>query len=357
MNFGRIIGLCSVLFIIIVSPSQVTAIATLKYDTIIVTGTNNTLSSIASDISNPTLFAYNPQIQSAVCTANLVIQGALRISSQTLEMNTVECGEYKIIVEECGSLEVYDSTVATKRRKLIKTGCTQGYSLVIEGSITVVNSTISYMDRIEFKDESKIKLISSKFPHGCNRGFLNVNGKNVEIRNCEFNNIGDWGLAVRGKGEEPLLIKNSLLKGKIADILNSGYDAEVVLLDCDFNKIFFSQLTGKVIVKWTLKVKVMKEGGKPAQDMIVTAISNNECGLKEKISSRTDREGIAFLGLSEFVATPLHKRRTDDKNNLTPHDIMVYSPKEVLLATKKVDIHKNGQEVILYVGLNDKEKD
>jgi len=61
MNLGRKIGLSSLLFILVGIPSQVTAIATLKYDTIIVRGSNNTLSSIAADISNPTLFSYNPQ--------------------------------------------------------------------------------------------------------------------------------------------------------------------------------------------------------------------------------------------------------------------------------------------------------
>jgi len=253
------------------------------------------------------------------------------------------------MVKETGKLDLYNSTLATKRRKLLKTGCTQGYSLMVKGEIIVVNSTIAYMDRIEFRDESKIKLISSKFPHGCNRGFLNVNGKNVEIRNCEFNNIGDWGLAVRGKREEPLLIKDSLLKGKIAGLLNSGYDAEVVLLDCNFNKIFFSQLTGKVTIKWTLKVKVLDKDSNPAQGLIVTAISKDKCGLKENVSSITSKEGIAFLELTEFIATPLTKQRTDGKNNFTPHDIMVYSQDKRLLATKSVNVNKKNQGVILYL--------
>jgi hypothetical protein len=85
-----------------------------------VTGPHNTLASLAAQVNDPKLLAYDEAARSAVCRATLIVEGELDLgrpgdpeSGETLELATAVCGDLRIVVPEGGRLSLHHSAIRT----------------------------------------------------------------------------------------------------------------------------------------------------------------------------------------------------------------------------------------------------
>jgi len=322
---------------------------TLQDGTLIVSGSNVRLKDINARIKDPEIFRYLPDRNVYFCNANLDIHGTLQIGeldgaekSEVLEIQTFACGDRSIQVREGGTLRVYNSEIATVLRTFDEKLCSKGYSIFGEGTLNFDHADIKFMSGSIARPARRTasgSIVNSRFVDSDGNSFFaeDVDGKALEIRNTEFVSRGNYGFVVSGPGRSPLQLVKCKLHGAAADLHHAGSDAEVVLLDCDFRKdaISFNQLNGAVTVKWTVDIKVLDAAGQPVPITAVTARSEDDCGLDEVVTARTDIDGRASIVLTEFVASPFRPKRYDRINNMTPHRLRIISPAGELLGERR----------------------
>ena len=338
----------------------------LERDTIHIRGEGITLQDVAEAVNDRKVFVYDVAARTATARASLVIRGSLLIGregdpafQETLEVDSILCGQRRIVVEESGEIRMYNSTLSTRNRTVTDEMCTQGYTLNCRGRAVIENSRVTYMSGSysrTFWPTSEARLLNSSFTRtdGNAASFYEPNGARLHIDNCTFATEGSWGIVARGRGATPLRIVSSSFSGTSGDVLNAGNGAEIHLVDCKFrkDKIHFSQLSGSVAVKWRLTVQVIDErSGRPATGVTVRATSSATSAIKERAEGRTDANGTCVLEITEYVARPSAKASPRGRGGATPHDVTAIDSTTgaVLAQENGCEIREPGQTVILRV--------
>ena len=337
--------------------------ATLRGLDLVVSGPDNTLASIAAQLGRPEVFRYDASKRLAVCDANLMVEGVLRIGDpgdgaarETLEFNSKVCGDRVLRVSKTGELHLTNATITTVDKIVTNKLCTQGYALFVAGKLRMERSRLSFMVTelsLPLRNDAQADITNSRF--SCNEGYAfsckNVNGDSIRISDCLFSTESNWGFMVEGTRGRAVTLHDSTFSGQAGDVLNAGQNAEIVLVDCDFRKdrLAFSQSNGSIAVKWRLRVKV--SGREDLTNLKVVATSVPSVGRKEKVVGRTDDRGECLLTLTEFLATSRHRFRQKGINDSTPHRIGVFSSPENLQLgeEQRMDVVGKGMEVDIAV--------
>ena len=300
-----------------------------------------TLLSVAQQIGDKRVFSYDPVERRAVCNANLTVRGTLRIGGpkredrEVLEFATQVCGDRDLQVAPGGKLILDHAELATVDR-FVKGGvCQKGYALHVKGSWVCRDSEVLYVSGASsdfLMGRSTADIRDSLFSGGDSYSFSfrQVDGKGIRLVDSTFECKGRYGVIVLGRQErgEPLVLDRCVFSDdiQIADVHVLGRHAEVILLDCDFNRdrITFApaQQGGEVHVKWRLLVQVQDEGT-PVAGKEVRAESVEACGRREVVTATTDERGQCWLTLTEFVATAGAPRFRQGTNDSTPHRILL----------------------------------
>ncbi len=333
-----------------------------------VKGAENTLASLAVEISDPLTFSYDPRTRTALCTKSLIIEGTLRVGDpedptfkETLELDTDLCGDLQLDVRPGGELAVYHSNISTASRIITLGACTQGYMLRVEGKLTLVSAGFQYasgsLPESGLHSTAVVDMKESSFTEcdGSALRILGVDGSQARIDGCNFSSRGEWGLVADDRGDQPVVIRNSVLDARYGVVLISGGEAALRLVDCDFDKskIRFTKESGQVEVAWTVDVSVETSAPGPnLEGLRVVATSSDDCGMKEEVIAVTDEHGKARLVLTEWVATPESAKAAAGLNNRTPHIIKVYGSKPEPLAVYEHPVRAagKGEEVRISLG-------
>ncbi len=330
----------------------------LQGDVIVVNERGVTLEQLAERLGRPDAFRYDPATRAALANKSLLINGRLVIGrrddpsfKELLEFNTSVCGQLNLVVGESGELDVYHSAIATRSRIVTEEMCTRGYTVFCEGRMVLDHAQISYMSGSysrTFRRTASARLLDSAFcfNDGNAASFFEPDGRRLLVKRCSFSSQGNWGVVVRGSSGPPLRFVQCAFDAKAGAVLNAGR-ARVELVDCRFDKskIRFSQLTGRVTVKWTVLVETSFEGS-PAPGALVVARSAPETALKETLRAQTGPRGRCALELVEFVAAPSARTRRDGVNNASPYLITARLP-DGRSARARLDVKCPGQCVRL----------
>ncbi|MBI2192130.1 MAG: hypothetical protein HYU36_09110 [Planctomycetes bacterium] len=329
-------------------------------------GLGVTLAEIEKTVGDPSMFRRDPGNGRYLCNANLDVRGSLRLGRpgqadvhEVLEFQTTSCGDRAIRVREGACLEVFHSEIATASRSLDEKLCSRGYAIFGEGRLIFEDATIAYMSGSRARPAARTasgRIVRSRFIETDGNSFFaeDVDGKVVQIEDCEFISRGNYGFVVSGPGRSPLELRRCVLRGEAADILHAGRDADAMLLDCEFRKdrIRFNQLNGSIAVRWTLNVQVLDRRGVPVADARVMAQSEPSCGREEHVEapSRSDKHGRTLLVLTEFQADAFNPKRLDRVNNQTPHRVWAMDGEGHLLAELHgVEVGRRGMTLTLQV--------
>lgn len=336
-----------------------------SYDgaSITVSGTGNTLESIALALAQAgegDVLSYDPEARRAICYANLIVKGELQIGDldgppTTFEFHTQVCGDKKLMVSREGKLSIYNTEVATRDRIVTDGICPTGYSTFIDGMIVARDAQFRFMSGSFSKflqNNATADIGRCIFEGGDTASFTtyNLDGKNVRISDCKLRGDGNYGLVAEGDSENPVVLRNCQLTGRVAAVHNNG-DADIVLLDCTFPRgmLEFAQSTGTVRVKHTIRFNVLDASGNPVQGVRVTAASMPGLPIDEADGTGTGR-GYS-LELTEYVARRGAPVRKDGVNNATPHRIVVYSAAGEVIARREgldvAEIARMGMPVVI----------
>ncbi|UCD30203.1 MAG: right-handed parallel beta-helix repeat-containing protein, partial [Planctomycetota bacterium] len=318
------------------------------YKDIRITGTGNTLASIADQVNDPQRFKYDPVMQTATSRANLIIEGELQLgrkddpdSGEYLEMASKYCGNLRIEVRPDGVLRLYHSTIRTVSKILSNTACSSGYSLFVDGTLTMDHSRISYISGSTsqcIRKGAQATIRQSIFSQcdGSALSCVNVDGSRVTIDNCEIIGSGNWGLVVHGTGGAPIEVRNSVLDAQLGAIFLSGESASVRLVDCVFDpsKIEFNRPSGQVIIAWTRRFKVIDAKKKiPRADVLVRAENASGNQMNDIVEARTNAEGDAEMVLTERIVRPGTITNAEVQKTTTVYQISVISEDGKILGT------------------------
>ncbi|MHC4675150.1 MAG: right-handed parallel beta-helix repeat-containing protein, partial [Planctomycetota bacterium] len=308
------------------------------YNEIRISGTGNTLASVASRLNDPKRFSYDPGSRIAVCHATLIIEGELLLgvnddpdSSEFLEMATEVCGDLRIEVRPGGALRLYYSTIRTVSQVLSNTSCSRGYSLFVDGTLVMDHGRISYLSGSTsqcLREGSQATIRQSTFSYcdGSALSCVNVDGSRITIEDSEIIGSGNWGLVVHGMDNSPLEIRNSVLDAQLGAVFLTGESATVRLVDCVFDpaKIEFNRPDGQVIVAWTRRFKVIDaKTNRPRTDVLLRARNVGDGSIVETVETRTNNKGDAEMVLTEWIARPGTAVKADTQNKATIYQISV----------------------------------
>lgn len=290
-----------------------------------VTGTGNTLASLAAQLNAPHRFTYDETTHTATCRSGLLIDGDLVIGrpddpgfNETLEMDTKWCGDLRITVRPGGALRMYHSRLQTVSQVLSSSACSQGYSLNVDGELTLIDSEIRYISGSASKllrGQARAEIRGSTFSY-CDGNALRcieADGSRIVIQDSVFRGAGSWAVVVEGSGGDPITLRDCLLESQVGDVFLTGEAPSVRLIDCVFNprRIQFNRPTGQVEVAWTRRFKVVDgRTGQPRAGVAVR-LSRGDA----HVESRTDEAGVAELAARVYVVRPdrqLNPERTAD---------------------------------------------
>ena len=300
---------------------------------IIVTGTGNTLATVAAQVQDPRKFNYDPVSRRAVSHATLVIEGELQLgregdpeSGEILELATELCGDLKIRVPSGGAFRMYHSKLRTVGQIMTPGACSRGYSMFVDGSLTMVDSHVSYIsgsrsESLRRNAEAVIRRSTFSYCDGNALKLVDVDGGRIVVDDSDFQGRGNWGVVVQGSSGAPVQIRNCVLEGQIGAVFVTGEAAHVQLLDCVLGKggIVFHGNSGKVEVASTRRVKVVDaRGAPPKPGVLVRAASGPRSAVPFKTKAKTDDRGVAELVVTDWVARPGAASRLEDRNTVGP---------------------------------------
>jgi hypothetical protein len=226
-----------------------------------------------------------------------------------------------------------NSVIATTHRTVTAGICTQGYSVLCEGTLNAVDSKFLYVSGEQSKfffgeGRGSLRNVTIARSDGASLRMAGVNGNKIAISDCKFQTAGKYGVFVLSDTKSPLRIEDSTLLGAAADVFLSKGDADLILVDCAFRKghVLFQNAEGSVTVKWRVRVEVMKDG-RPATDMRVVTKEQGE-----EISAMTDAKGIAVLEVTEGII------RNDGMEAVTPHVFKVADGENVQAESEKIRV-------------------
>jgi len=303
---------------------------------ITVYGEGNTLDTIAAQVSKPEVFSYDAAKRKAMCDANLIVKGTLQISEpgaakSTVEFSTRVCGDKKLMVTAEGELRAYNTEFSTVDRTRTAGFCPRGYAVYCDGRLVAHDCSFLFVtgSLSEFlRDKATADVQRCYFEGGdrCSFTTYGLDGRDANIADCRIIGAGSYGLSVIGRSENPVVLRRCEIAGPVAAVLNEG-DTDLVLVDCLFarDKLVFSQFSGTVRVKHTIRFQVVDAVGKPVEGVRVTAASAKGAPVSEADGAKTGPDGTCSLELTEYVASKRAPVRRDDTNAATPHDLVVYS--------------------------------
>jgi hypothetical protein len=320
----------------------------LRGDRIVITGEHNTLATVARDIADPAIFAFDPERSAALANRNLLIQGTLLIGSEAvpedflrhseiLEMNISRCGAVRIEVAasggEAGELHL-------RRAKLVAIHetddeCSDPNLLVVQGKLLAHDSEISGNIGCDVKEGALVDLVGTTISYTRDSALTCDSmdeGQRLVIRDSAFIDNANYGIRI-GRARRPLEIRDSVFRGLAADVCNAG-GAEVVLRDCDFRSVKFGSLSGRIRRTWSVAVET------PGPGLHVEARSAEGNPQREVVRGVSDENGLCQLALTEYVAFPPRAREfLEGVNNVTPHVISVYGRDGKTLLYKMENFH------------------
>jgi len=252
---------------------------------------------------------------------------------ETLCLDTVMCGDLRIEVPRGGELRVHNAVLETVSQILTTEQCSQGYALLVDGTLRAAHSKFLYMSgsRTETaRDGAQIDFDGVDFglSDGCAFRTLRVDGQRIDIRNSHFKCAGQFGFFVRDSGGAPVVLRDCELFGQLADLALTGRRPTAELVDCQFrkDKVQFMGNSGQVTVRWTVVAKAVERGtGKPLAGIEFVATRLGP-GPAETVTGRTGPDGACALLLTEYVATPDQPKPGSGFNTVTPHRIEARSP-------------------------------
>jgi|GEM_PF-56278 len=242
--------------------------------TITVSGTDNTLASLAADIADPNVFSWNAGQQTAILTANLVITNDAQLAIAgtpdqpvKLKINCAGAHEFKIV--NYGTVVIADTHISAGRGfsyQIILNGKTRLTRVKLEG---LFSNTNSWADG------------------------LRLNHDDIVIDHCEINNfIGDGYFSF---GNYPKK-SPSIIATRVAGIPHSYINyasGNPEIRDCEFLGKFYTSGANSVLVntkaaglvvegsnrtvtiKYYLDVLVVDASNKPVVGAKVTVVPEN----------------------------------------------------------------------------------
>jgi len=309
-------------------------------------GQDYTLAKLAQEIKDPAIFSYDPEKRLGTARTSLIIHGSLRIGhpedkalGETLELDTVVCGDLRLQVARGGTLTVRHSTIQTVDKIMTVETCSKGYGLFVDGTLDAADSRFLYMSgsRSETARRGahvKFHRVSFSLSDGTSFRCVKADGATLEIQDSKFRCEGQYGFIVDGSGGEPVRLDRCRLHGTSADIQLMGRKPKADLVDCRFSrsKVKFYQRGGRVTIRWTVTAKVTdKATGKPVAGVDVVATSTG-AEKAETVRARTGADGTCALVLTEYVSTADSPTRGDGTNNVTPHRIVATAADGTVLA-------------------------
>ncbi len=305
-----------------------------------------TLAELADEIADPDILSYDPERREALARASIVVHGALHIGDrddrrkgETLVLDTVVCGDLRLEVARGGTLTVHHSDVRTKSMQMTVDACSLGYFFFVDGRLEAADSRFLYMsgsgsETARSRAEVDLERVTFALSDGCAFHTMGADGAKLAIRDSKFSCEGQFGFLAEGSGGGPIVLRGCELAGQLADVAVRGRGAEVTLLDCRFtpSKVKFYHRSGRVVVCWTVRAKVVAAGTGEAVAGAAVAATSTGTGPGETVEARTGDDGACELVLTDYVATsgaPLPFRGVND---VTPHRIVVRSAAGKVLA-------------------------
>ncbi len=328
-----------------------------------VTGPGNTLASVAAQADDPAVFAYDPTTRMAVSYASLIIEGELQLgapgdeaSGEILELATEVCGDLRIEVRPGGALRLYHSQLRTLSKVLSTGACSRGFSMFVDGSLTLADSKINYLSgsRSEFLRGGAQALIERTIFDHCDGNALSlvdVDGKRVVLEKCDLLSKANWGLAIHGSGGEPIEVRDCLLAGQLAALFVTGTDARALIVHCVLvhGCIMFNGLSGQVDVCWSRQVKVTdQKTQRPAAGVMVrgAAINDGQVSAAINVEGRTDGQGQVELIVPQWIARPW-MAAMQVGNTVGPIALSVIGPDGAAVAGPVISVTGKDREVVL----------
>lgn len=282
-----------------------------------VTGTGNTLASLAQRVNNPGMLRYDPATRTATANASLIVEGELTLgqentpdSGEILEFDTQVCGDHRLEVRKSGRLKVFHSTLRTVSQRINFGACSKGYALFVDGDILLDNSRVTYLSGSAsqcLRGGARATIRKTVFANcdGNALSCVNADGEGIHIEDSDFLSSGNWGVVVIGSGGAPVELRRCVLQGEVGVLFVSGEDARVRLVDCTFDRsrLAFNRDTGQVEVAWTRQLRIMDAGGAPMAGVVIRAEPQGSGSLKP-VEAVTDSTGVARLQLVQSVARP-----------------------------------------------------
>ncbi len=301
-------------------------------------GPGNTLASVAQQVNDPKTLEYDPITRTAVAHVTLVVGGELQLgdpndpaAGEVLEMATELCGDLRIKVQPGGKLRLYNSIVRTVSQQLSQGVCSRGYALFVDGTLEMIDSELNYIsgsssECLRGDAEATIRRSTFMYCDGSALTLVDVDGSRILVDESSFLGAGNWGVVVQGSGGEPVLIRNSLLEGKLGSVFVTGESAQVRLVDCTLGTggIVFNGHSGAVETCWTRFVKVVHpQTGAPVAGVKVRAQSDPRAPVAVLVEATTDDQGMAELVLPEYIARPGEASKEPGRNTAGPLRISV----------------------------------
>jgi hypothetical protein len=309
-------------------------------------GQGYTLARLAKEINDPAIFTYDPDRRFGVAKASLTIHGSLQVGhpsdpslGETLELDTVVCGDLSVRIASGGTLQARNAIVQTVSKVITAETCSKGYALFVDGTLDAADSRFLYMSGSRSETArrgSTVKLDNVTFSLSDGTAFrcVGADGESVDIRDSKFSCEGQYGFIIDGSGGAPIRLVDCSLRGSAADLQMLGRGPEAELVDCRFgrNKVKFYHRSGQVVVRWSVKATVVEKGsGKPIPGVEVVAIGTGG-GREETVQQTSAEDGTCDLVLTEYAATPEATIRLNGENNVTPHRIVARSREGTVLA-------------------------
>ena len=312
-------------------------------DTIVVSGSGNTLSSIAADIRDPDAFTYDGTARTASCRCRLVVNDKAELTlgkkgdkqaAETLNMvcaPEMERDSLAISVE--GALNLYHSRVQGQGSRIGKTvyyrmGRGIGYSSKANGELIDAAVSGAYTGvAIAAGDNRQITIdgleisdcrIGVSYHASRGRSTVAIVRLRVEDTKC-----GVYLRTPNARPEPAILRECDLGKSTLIVFNKSNGGCAVHLVDSDFDRrrITIQNNPGKnrVLVRWTQLVQVVDDVElTPCSGAKLRLTSRAEDGDLPPATIETDSEGRAWIEVPEVVVVQTGEDRAamDFRNTL-----------------------------------------
>jgi hypothetical protein len=324
---------------------------------VVIAGANNTASTVARDIGDPTIFRHDPGLGRAVTTRNLLVKGEFDLGAEeewdgllkhalVLEIDVSECGSARIDVargsDGTGHLRLVRTKITATHREKDLDECTEANVLCVAGKLTAIESTITGNINVRYEEGAEAELEGStvSFTRASGMELAGVSARSFRASDTSSVDNALYGLSVSRLLSSPLELARMVFRGLAADVF-VGDKAEVALTDSDFKTVRFAGRSGSLCRRWTVTVHLPRAGAE------VVAESMPGTGGREQVRAVAGADKTCKLLLTEYVGTPEQPLPVAGKNKLTPHELTAYEEPggRPLYRLAGLHVFMRGQEV------------